>query len=517
MAEARTVRPGFGFAARLGAATSVLIVVVCLTQSWLLSRGDVASVGHYLEERGRTIGERLAEQAGAPFATGGVDALRSLGEQALVRAGVTYARFFDAHGLLLASTGTSTASSTIAPDARVRTVGPIAVSPDTWEFQAPIRGGAGIVVVGIPLDSLHAIRVRALATATLVTGLFMLVGVAAAALIARAITRPLRGLAAAADAIAGGDLTASVDACGRDELSALARSFNAMVTSLARSRAILEEKVVELEQANRLKSEFLATVSHELRTPLNVILGYTEMLADGGTLKDEEREMIAAIRRYTTLQLELVTGVLDFSRLSSGRLSFHVERFMLGPLLEELRTLYAARARNGGLRLTVRVDRALPELRTDRVKVQEIVRNLIDNALKFTSAGTIAVRALPAAQPGRVAIEVADTGPGIAPEDAAHVFDPFRQAGASSTRGTGGVGLGLSIVKGLVQALGGSITLTSRPGEGATFRIELPCVLPDAAASAAEALDGVTQNTAVVAARTARPPNSARAGASDRS
>src|SRR5262249_42699704 len=179
------------------------IVVVCLTQSWLLLRGDVASVGHYLEERGRTIGERLAEQAGVPLATGGVDALRSLGEQALVRAGVTHARFFHAHRLLLASTGTSSASSTIAPGARVRTVGPIAVSPETWEFQAPIRGGAGIVVVGIPLDSLHAIRVRALATATLVTGLFMLVGVAAAALIARAVSRPLRALAAAADAIAG--------------------------------------------------------------------------------------------------------------------------------------------------------------------------------------------------------------------------------------------------------------------------------------------------------------------------
>jgi signal transduction histidine kinase len=493
-----------GFAARLGLATSALVVVVCVTQSWLLSRGDVASVGGWLEDRGRTVGERLAEQAGAALLTGNVDALRMLGEQARLRDGIGYTRFFDANGLLLVSIGSSGTAAALRPEARRHTVGPIVAGGDTWEFQAPVAAGAGVVAVGVPLGSLHAIRVRALTTASFVTGVFTLLGVLAAALLARAITRPLRALAVATDAIAAGDLSARVTAEGKDEVADLARSFNAMVESVARSRMSLEEKVVELEEANRLKSEFLATASHELRTPLNVILGYADMLADGGPLAPEAAQMVASIRRYTTLQLDLVTRVLDFSRLSAGQVAFHVERFALAPLLEELQALSETRARERGLRLMLALDRSLPELLTDRVKLQEILRNLIDNALKFTSTGRITIRARVAETAGRVAIEVADTGPGIAPEEAAHVFDPFHQLGASSTRSTGGVGLGLSIVKSLAEALGGSVALDSRPGEGSTFRVELPCVLPEAAASALEALDGVTRNAAAVADRPPR-------------
>src|SRR5204863_7038214 len=132
----------------------------------------------------------------------------------------------------------------------------------------------------------------------------------------------------AADAIARGDFGAQVDVRTGDELGGLARSFNAMAQSLARSRTTLEEysgaleeKVLELERANHLKSEFLATISHELRTPLNVILGYTEMLAEGagGAVTPAQAEMIGTIDRYSRNQLELITSVLDFPRLSSGR------------------------------------------------------------------------------------------------------------------------------------------------------------------------------------------------------
>jgi signal transduction histidine kinase len=277
------------------------------------------------------------------------------------------------------------------------------------------------------------------------------------------------------------------------------------------SRAALEEKVEELGKANRLKSEFLATVSHELRTPLNVIIGYAEMLAEGDDLTEEQAEMVAAIRRYSTLQLDLITDVLDFSRLSSGRISCHVERFALAPLLAEVQALHAARLTNPQLALAVAADPGLPVFETDRVKLQEVIHNLVDNAIKFTDAGTVAVSARPTADPAWLTLEVRDTCAGIPPEDLEHVFDPFHQGGASSTRRTGGVGLGLSIVKQLVTALGGTVSVSSRVGEGSTFRVDIPCSLlePGRTPVTAEValplrravLDDVTRNVATLPRR----------------
>src|SRR5581483_4569380 len=311
--------------------------------------------------------------------------------------------------------------------------------------------------------------------------LFILAATIAAAVLARAMTRPLKALASAADRIARGDLATRVEVRGGDEVGALARSFNAMVESLARSRATLdeysralEEKVSELETANHLKSEFLATVSHELRTPLNVIIGYAEMLASSGSaVRDDEREMIATIQRYSKLQLDLITGVLDFSRLNAGELSFHVERFDVGPLLDEIQTLFAPRLQGSGLRILVAVESNVPTLETDRVKLQEILRHLVDNAVKFTESGTITLAARFGADPTAIAIEVSDTGAGIPEDGLSHVFDPFHQVGASSTRRTGGIGLGLSIVKQLVDALGGTVSVVSQVGAGSTFHIDL--------------------------------------------
>jgi signal transduction histidine kinase len=251
----------------------------------------------------------------------------------------------------------------------------------------------------------------------------------------------------------------------------------------------LEEKVVlrtqhleaanqRLEEASRLKSEFLATVSHELRTPLNVILGYVEMLADGasGPLTTAQRELLESIARYSKLQLGLITNVLDFSRLSSGRVSFHVERFSLGPLLEEIRVLAGAR-KTSSLALSVAVAAGVPDLETDRVKLQEIVRNLVDNAIKFTAVGGVAVTGSHDSTRDWVVIEVRDTGLGIASDELPYVFEPFRQVGDQHARSSTGVGLGLSIVKQLVEALGGCVSVTSVVAAGSCFRVEIPRVL----------------------------------------
>jgi signal transduction histidine kinase len=217
------------------------------------------------------------------------------------------------------------------------------------------------------------------------------------------------------------------------------------------------------------------------------------------------------------MQLELVTNVLDFSRLSAGRISFHVERFELDSLLADVQALYERRVRDARLRLSVRVEPGVPELETDRVKLQEIVGNLVDNAVKFTQDGTIAVTAKPGPH-GWVTIEVIDPGAGIRPEDTERIFDAFHQTGESSTRPTGGVGLGLSIVKQLAEALGGSVSVSSRIGEGSTFRVEIPCRLRTAgveladeedASSVGAVLEEVQRNVAT-RSRKARAPSAPR-------
>jgi two-component system, sensor histidine kinase len=485
----RSVR-ALGFGARLGLATSLLVVVVCVTQSWLLVRGELGGVRRALGERGRVISQGLAHDASAGVAGGNLDSLHQLADRARSQDGVTYVRLTDAHGLLLVSTGDA----------------PAGANPDTWEFEAPVPGG-GTAAVGVSLESLTVLRRQRFQTAVLVTSLFTVVAVLGVLLLARAITRPLKALANAADTIARGDLSTRVSVASEDEVGALARSFNAMVESVARGRATLEEKVDELEKANRLKSEFLATVSHELRTPLNVIIGYAEMLADGG-ISEKQAELLSGIQRYSKLQLDLVTSVLDFSRLSSGRISFHVEQFGLASLLSEVVALYTTRLAEGDVQLVTRVDPYLPKLETDRVKLQEIVRNLVDNAVKFTEDGGICVSARLSDEPDRVRIEVTDSGKGIAPEDLSSIFDPFHQLGESSTRGTGGVGLGLSIVKQLTEALGGTVSASSTPGEGSTFRVDVPRTLPGVSSGtpseAAGALDDVSRNVTKLTAR-ARP------------
>jgi signal transduction histidine kinase len=520
-----------GFTTRLGLATSALIVVVSVAQSWILAERDQAHVRSYLTERGRTISEYLAREARSSVLTGNLRTLRQLADQTRAEKSVVYSRVFDRQGQLLVSAG-SPAGDAVPPRPATpgEVVGPIPIGTDVWEFQAPVlvvdapghrrvsrvaatvRPGltgepVATVAVGISLESLEALRRRTFTAATFSTALFNLLAVLGAVLLARAITRPLHALATAADTIARGDFNARVKVSGRDELGRLARSFNAMVESLARSRTALEEKVSELQKANRLKSEFLATISHELRTPLNVIIGYVEMLAEGGSgpLTTQQAEMLGAIRGYSKLQFDLITNVLDFSRLASGKISFHVERFPLAPMLTEVQALHGARMRNPRLGLLVTVDPAVPELETDRIKLQEIVRNLVDNAVKFTEQGKVEVAARPGTEPGTVAIEVSDTGPGIRPEELRYIFDPFHQVGESSTRRTGGVGLGLSIVKQLVEALGGTVSVSSRLGEGSTFRVELPCRLPQTGTTetapqpdAAAALDEVTRNVATV-------------------
>jgi signal transduction histidine kinase len=511
----RLVRSAFrplaslGFAARLAIATSALVGTACVAQAWLVSSHAVGSVRAQLVTSGRRLATAVAGQARVAMEAGDVVALREIAERMAAQHDVVSCRFFDRSGLVLAASGPAAGGGATGGGAS-----PVEVGPDRWVFSSPVDGlepGAppiGTVEIGVATDALLQLRRRIATAAAGLAALVILAAVVASIVLARAITGPLAALARATDAIRAGDLDATVAVARRDEIGRLAASFNEMVESLARHRITLVDKVQELERVNRLKSEFVATVSHELRTPLNVILGYLEMLREdvGGPLTPGQRELVANVERYSILQLDMITDVLDFSRLASGKVTCRVERFALRPLLEDLLALHATRATERGLALALDASADLPALDTDRTKLEEILRNLVGNAIKFTSAGGVTVRATPGPEAERVRIDVTDTGRGIAAADVAHVFEPFYQAGSSSTRTTGGVGLGLSIVHQLVTVLGGSASIESTLGRGTTVRVEIPVRLAtgedDGAAELA--LDATARN-----ARTVRVPERA--------
>jgi PAS domain S-box-containing protein len=245
----------------------------------------------------------------------------------------------------------------------------------------------------------------------------------------------------------------------------------AQLASMALENARL---VAELRRADRLKSEFVATMSHELRTPLNAIIGYNDLLAEGefGPLTAKQADVMQRVQQSSLQLLDLINTTLDLSRLEKGELPLDVRDVALPELLSQVDADTRALGEKPGVPLLWDVAPHLPRLRTDPGKLMLVLKNLIANALKFTERGTVTV-AVRGCDDG-VEIAVADTGVGIAPKNHAMIFEPFRQIEPCMTRRYGGVGLGLYIVRRMLDALGGTITLDSELGRGSTFRVRLP-------------------------------------------
>ncbi|MEW6272455.1 MAG: GAF domain-containing sensor histidine kinase [Thermodesulfobacteriota bacterium] len=243
------------------------------------------------------------------------------------------------------------------------------------------------------------------------------------------------------------------------------------IASIALENARLVE---ELERANRVKSDFVATMSHELRTPLHIMLGYLSLLADGdfGPLSDSQREVLGLVDRNAHALLELVQDTLDLSRLERESLPLHRREVQPADLLESLRRDTERLPREDAVSLRWRADEGLPTLLTDAGKLKLALRNLVSNACKFTASGSVTVSAQLCGD--GVEFSVADTGIGIPPESFEKIFEPFTQLGATTTRRYGGVGMGLYIARRLTDLLGGTIGVTSRSGEGSTFNIWIP-------------------------------------------
>ena len=233
--------------------------------------------------------------------------------------------------------------------------------------------------------------------------------------------------------------------------------------------------IADLQSANQLKEEFMATMSHELRTPLNVIIGYTDLQLEGafGDLPEDHVETLNTVRHQALQLLELIQATLDMSRLERGLMTVDLRDVAVGQIIEQLQVQIPPAWRKPSVELNWRVETGLSPLRTDPAKLGILLRNLVHNALKFTHHGMVTVSV--SAHPDRrhLTFVVQDSGVGIKAEHLSEIFDMFRQA-PDGEKAAGGVGLGLYIVKRLATVLGAEIEVSSAPGRGATFRIHVP-------------------------------------------
>jgi CheY-like chemotaxis protein len=262
------------------------------------------------------------------------------------------------------------------------------------------------------------------------------------------------------------------------ELEAQARTLNHQTEELRVTQSALKLNAEQLERASRYKSEFLANMSHELRTPLNSSLILAKLLGDNanGNLTDEQVQYARTIHSAGNDLLALINDILDISKVEAGKLDVQPEMLPLARVLDPLVRTFEPVALEKKLALHVNVETGTPStLMTDPQRLQQILKNLLSNALKFTERGSVTLR-VSSAGAGRVQFAVVDTGIGISEQNQATLFAPFQRGSDTASRSYGGTGLGLSISRELAHLLGGEVTVVSTPGRGSTFTLEIPAV-----------------------------------------
>ncbi|QTP54608.1 response regulator [Billgrantia sulfidoxydans] len=391
-------------------------------------------------------------------------------------------------------------------------------SSDLWRLMVPLaptdlegsvtsRTWLELDVDSRPLTLGYYRRLAITGLGLLILGLLLFV---IASALGRRVDTSLDDAAEALRRLRGGDFEARLVEAGAPELRRLARHVNALgdelrqshenmqrqieqtTTDLEESMETIEIKNIELDlahrralEANRIKSEFLASMSHEIRTPLNGIVGFCRLLGRS-RLEPRQREWLDQVQIACDNLLALVNDVLDFSRMEAGRLELDRAELDMVSLVDEALGQQAPLAHQKGLHLLGLVYDDVPSLlRGDPLRIRQVLTNLIHNALKFTEQGEVIVRVMLEEQnaQGRalLRVSISDTGIGLTPQEQHSLFQAFRQAAASHSRHYGGSGLGLAISRQLVEQMGGQITVESEPSRGSTFSFTLPLDVIDAA------------------------------------
>jgi len=253
----------------------------------------------------------------------------------------------------------------------------------------------------------------------------------------------------------------------------LQRYSDELEQHVAERTAQLKEAVERAQAADRIKSAFLATMSHELRTPLNSIIGFTGIMLQGlaGQLNDEQHKQMRMVQSSARHLLALINDVLDISRIEAGELSLTITSFELKPSIEKVVKMVKPFAEKKGLELRANISQDVGTITTDQRRLEQVILNLVNNAIKFTEKGYVSVSCR--LEGVQYVFEFADTGIGIKPEEIPEIFEPFRQIDTGLTRKYEGTGLGLSICKKIVDMMGGTIDVESRLGQGSTFTLKL--------------------------------------------
>jgi signal transduction histidine kinase/ActR/RegA family two-component response regulator len=334
--------------------------------------------------------------------------------------------------------------------------------------------GGGCIIANLQYSDVLVPIGRLGRTFTYAAIAFVALGVALSFMVSHAIAKPITRLAASARGMQQGRFDQPIDVGGPREVLQLARAFSSMSRSIGELVQREQAARLDAEAASRSKDEFLATLSHELRTPLNAILGWASILTRAPGDKVRTAQAMQAIERSARTQSHLVDELLDVSRLVSGQMRLTLSAVSLNAVIDDALESVRPAAEARKLDLVKRVDGPMRMQRGDARRLQQVIWNLLSNAVRFTPAGgriEISLREVD----DQSEIRVTDTGIGIHPDFVPHVFERFRQADSSITRAHGGLGLGLAIVRHLVELHGGTVDAESAgEGHGAAFTVRLP-------------------------------------------
>ena len=408
---------------------------------------------------------------------------------------VIYMALNDADGETLAQLGAGASIRGKTPDLR-NLDGLDLLNADRASVTMPVlKGGSeiGSLVILADITDLRAGLYGTLGWTAMVALIAIAGGVSVAQFSIARMTRPLRDLATVMSEVgAKQDFSHRMPAAKRrDETGVLGEAFNGMIDNIRERDQRIAEHMETLEQtvedrtrdfrlakeeaefANAAKSDFLATMSHEIRTPMNGMMVMAEMLA-GADLSARHRRYAEIITRSGASLLTIINDILDLSKIEAGKLDLEAVPFSVEAMVEDVASLFREKARSKNLELAVRIAPEVPAMLIgDPTRLNQVVTNLTNNALKFTERGgvTIEVSAEVAGTTTKLRIAVTDTGVGIEASRIGAIFEAFSQADQTTTRKFGGTGLGLTVCKRLVDAMGGDIVVTSEPGKGSTFAV----------------------------------------------